>query len=80
MRFVNCRVIYSILFYILLVVLLFVAKPSLIFNDAGNIKQFGIDGSRNSRKTLFSFGVFTVSLALLSFYLFALVDVFVKTK
>ena len=69
------RVVYSILFYILLLVLIVLIRPSIMFNEHGNIKPFGI----GEDKTMFSFGVFTVVLAILSFYVFCLIDlVFTK--
>ena len=66
------RIVYSILFYVLLIVLIALAKPSLMFESDGNLKQFGI--SNDGHKTLFSFGVFTVVLAIVSFYIFCLID------
>lgn len=67
---VNARVIYSVLFYILLIVLIIIAKPSVMFEIDGTIKPFGIGDD----KTMFSLGVFTVVLAILSFYVFCLID------
>jgi hypothetical protein len=66
---------YSIFFYVLILLLLFVAKPPIVFDKDGYFKDFGIGGTNN---TLFSFGVFTVALAVLSFYIFAIIDVFMK--
>lgn len=72
---ISSRVVYSILFYILLLILIVLIRPSIMFNQNGNIKPFGI----GEEKTLFSFGVFTVILAILSFYVFCLIDlVFTK--
>lgn len=67
----NLRVLYSIIFYVLIIVLLYVAKPPLIFNEDGNLKHFGLGQS----DTMFSFGVFTVVVAFLSFYIFAIIDI-----
>jgi len=71
MRFINHRVLYSVAFYVLTIMLVFISKPRLIFDENEIIKPFGI----GHNKTLFSFGVFTVSLALISFYVFAIIDV-----
>ena len=71
MRFINHRVLYSVAFYVLTIMLVFISKPRLIFDENERIKLFGI----GYNKTLFSFGVFTVSLALISFYVFAIIDV-----
>jgi len=70
MNFVNKRVLYSILFYILIVMLIFVAKPPLMFDNRGQFKNFGF----GSNKTLFSFGVLITAIALVSFYVFAVID------
>ena len=65
------RVIYSILFYALSMALIIVSRPKLIFDErSGDPLPFGI----GEGKTLFSLGVVTVALALLAFYLFALID------
>jgi hypothetical protein len=68
--FLNARIIYSVLFYVLLIVLIIIAKPSVMFESNGSIKRFGI----GEEKTMFSLGVFTVVLAILSFYIFCLID------
>jgi hypothetical protein len=70
MNFVNQRTIYSGVFYLLVVALIFVAKPPLMFDRDGEFKNFGI----GSQKTLFSFGVLVVTIAMLSFYVFAMID------
>lgn len=69
------RVVYSIIFYLLVVLLVFVAKPSIMF-DNGNIKPFGI----GDNKTIVSVGVLSVALAIVSFYLFAVIDIVFKNK
>ena len=67
---INTRIIYSILFYVLLMVLIILAKPSVMFDNDGNIKIFGT----GSDKTMFSFGVFSVIIAIISFYIFSMID------
>jgi len=71
MRLLNHRVLYSIAFYVLVIVLFVVSKPAVIFDQEGNIKPFGIGES----KTIFSLGVFVVALAIISFYVFAIIDI-----
>lgn len=66
----NHRVFYSIAFYVLVIVLIVVSKPKLAFDSQGNIRQFGVGQS----KTIFSLGVFVVALAIISFYVFAVID------
>lgn len=72
----NSRVLYSVIFFVLLLVLLFISKPSIMFEENGDIKNFGMGHD----KTLFSFGIFTIVLAILSFYLFTLLDIVFKNK
>lgn len=71
MNYLNLRIVHSILFYVLLMILLFIAKPSVMFEKSGEIKQFGIGYD----KTMFSFGVFTVVIAIFSFYIFCVIDI-----
>jgi hypothetical protein len=71
MKLLNHRVLYSILFYVLIICLVIVAKPPYIFDIDGSVKPFGL-GEKN---TIFSLGVFVVTLAIISFYLFAVIDV-----
>jgi len=75
-NYINTRIIYSILFYILLIILIILAKPSLMFDDNGLIKQFGI----GENKTMFSLGVFTVVLSVISFYIFCIIDIIFANK
>lgn len=70
-QFINSRVIYAILFYILLLLLFVSIKPTLIFNQDGSLKTFGLE----DEETLFSLGIFTVIIAILSFYTFCLIDI-----
>jgi hypothetical protein len=71
---INSRVVYSLMFFLLLMVLIVVSKPSMIFNREGSLKQFGI----GEEKTMFSLGVLTVVLAILSFYTFCIIDIVFK--
>ena len=70
----NPRLLYAIVFFVLLIALIFTAKPTLIFNPDGSLKPYGI----GEEKTMFSFGVFTVVLAILSFYFFCVIDLIFK--
>lgn len=70
MVFVNSRIVYALLFYILLIILVIVSKPSVMFEKDGSIRPFGV----GEEKTMFSLGVFSIVFAILSFYIFCLVD------
>jgi hypothetical protein len=71
----NTRLLYATVFFILIVMLIYTSKPSLVFDTNGNIRAFGIGDD----KTMFSFGVFTIVLAILSFYFFCVIDVIFKS-
>lgn len=72
---INSRIIYSIIFYVLLMILISIARPSVMFEKNGKLKSFGVGYD----KTMFSFGVFAVVLAVISFYIFCIIDlVFIK--
>jgi len=76
MAFVNSRIVYATLFYVLLVILIVLAKPSIIFDKDGSIKPFGV----GEDKTMFSLGVFSIVLAIVSYYIFCLVDMIFAKK
>lgn len=65
----SSRVVYSVLFYILLIVLIILAKPSIMFKNK-ELKPFGV----GEDKTMFSLGVASVVLAIVSFYVFCIID------
>lgn len=67
---VNARILYSALFLCLSMFLVFLVKPELIFDQNEEIKPFGL----KKHETLFSLGVFTTLVAILSFYFFAIID------
>lgn len=71
MNWVNPRVVYSIVFYGLLMILIVVARPKTIFELDGQLRPFGV----GEDKTLFSMGVFAVVVAVLSFYTFCVIDI-----
>lgn len=76
MKILNSRVVYSLLFYLLAVLLLIVSKPSLMFSENGNIRPFGVGD--DNHQTLFSFGVFVMVIAIISFYIFSVIDIVFK--
>ena len=67
---VNDRVLYSILFYVLVLILILLVKPSAMFDEKSNLKPFGV----GQNKTILSLGVVTVALAIVSYYLFCVID------
>lgn len=76
MNWVSTRVVYSVVFYILVMMLIIVSKPSVIFERDGSIKPFGV----GIDKTMFSMGVFAVVGAIISFYMFCIIDLIFVDK
>lgn len=64
------RILYAILFYILLLTIIYLKKPSMVFNHDGSFKSFGLSND----DTLYSIGTLSVVLSIVSFYIFALID------
>jgi len=73
-HFLSSRVIYSVMFYTLLISIIFISKPATAFDPQGVIKPFGI----GQGKTVFSFGTIVTTLAIVVFYVFCLIDILVK--
>lgn len=76
LSFINHRTIYSILFYVLIIVLFIISKPPFVFTNDGQIKTFGI----GQHKSIFSLGVWSVVLAFISYYVFAIIDLLFMHK
>lgn len=64
------RVTYSVLFYILVMVLVYIARPSFAFDHNGKAKSFGLDDMH----TIYPLGVLSVVAAIKCFYMFAILD------
>jgi hypothetical protein len=64
------RVVYSVLFYILLMTLVIVSKPRMLFDPNGSVRVFGV----GKKHTVFPLGVVAVVAAVLSMYTFSLID------
>lgn len=73
---IHSRVIYSILFYILVIMLILIAKPRLVFDDQGELRHFGV----GTNHTILPLGVCVVILALLSYYIFGIIDLIFMQK
>jgi hypothetical protein len=79
MKFINSRVIYTLVFYLMAIALVVVAKPGLMFTNDGDVRLFGVGpGREESPRTVFSFGVFVLVLAIVSFYMFSVIDIVFK--
>ena len=74
-HFLSSRVIYSILFYVLVSCLLFMTKPVVSFDPVGGIKPFGLGVG----KTVFSLGAIVSVLSVVCFYVFCLIDMITRS-
>lgn len=64
-NFINARFGYSLIVYIIIVTIVFIAKPSVIFKDEYTLLPFGTGNT----STIVSLGVVITLAALFSFYL-----------
>jgi hypothetical protein len=70
-QLINHRSVYSVLFYVLLIALIIVIKPSWLFYEDGQVRDFGL----GTKQTVFSLGVIVVALAIVAYYIFAVIDI-----
>lgn len=58
----------AIVIFVVLEIILYIAKPRLMFDDRGNYKPFGIGYNRQLKKqTLFTFANVTILLSCLTY-------------
>jgi hypothetical protein len=67
----NSRISYSIIVFILSMIILFIVKPKLAFDQDGNIRKFGVQSKTD---TIYSIGVFSIVMSIIIFYMFCLID------
>lgn len=63
--------------YILIVLLIFTLKPSMMFDMNGNIKQFGYESSSNSPISLLSAEIVLPILALMSYISYLIIELII---
>jgi hypothetical protein len=76
------RVVYSSLFFALTMALLAVSKPSALFASDGSVRPFGFakegeaeaEADDEAQGTVFPLGVVVVVAAVLSMYMFSMID------
>lgn len=64
------RAVYSALFFVLFMALVYVARPAFMFDDKNRPRPFGVEPG----STLFPLGVVTVVAAVASMFLFSIID------
>lgn len=70
MKYLSSRIFYAIFLYILVMTLIFLKKPTMFFDENGEIKNFGL----KKHETIYSIGVLTIVLAIICFYIFCVID------
>lgn len=66
----SARVLYSTLFFVLASLLVILSKPNFVFTPDGQLRAFGLGPGA----TVFPLGVLVAVMAMLSFYVFAVID------
>lgn len=66
------RVLYSAIFFVLVMALLIVSKPSAFFKDDGEVKGFGL--GRGGDATPLPLATVTVIVAVLAMFIFTMID------
>lgn len=75
------RLVYSVLFFVLLITLIMTAKPRVLFDEVtGAARPFGVQGGAATNEagpacTIFPLGVVVAVTAVLSTFVFTLIDV-----
>jgi hypothetical protein len=68
---VNRRIMYSAMFFTLAMLIVLISRPIPVFDEHGAPQRFGL----GPHKTPFALGVVTVLIAVISFYVFMLIDI-----
>lgn len=66
----NRRLFISSAFFVLTMLLVGTTRPSFLFNKDDTIKEFGLEDNQ----TIYSLGVLVVTLCILIFYIFSMID------
>lgn len=64
------RIISSAVVLILVMIMIHINKPTLFYNHDNSIKQFGT----GKEESIYSLGVFVSFIAIISFYIFSMID------
>ena len=65
------RISYSVLVFVLSMILVFLIKPGIAFDHEGQLRKFGV---HENGSTIYSVGVLTSCLAIVTFYIFCVID------
>lgn len=76
MQYLSSRLFFAVVIYVALMLTVFYKKPEPIFDSEGKMVPFGL----RQNQTLFSFGVFTASIAIIIYLFFTFIDLFFLGK
>lgn len=66
------RIFNAIFIFFVFISIIIIIKPSFIFKKNGEMKQFGVNSEKE--QTVFHFGVVTIAIAILSFWIVSVKD------
>jgi hypothetical protein len=69
---------YSILIYIIFIIIFLFIKPKICFNEDGSPKDFGVSNEQN--KTIFPFWVFCILIGIFSYYIVLFISLLKNKK
>lgn len=68
--FISSRIIYATFFYIFVISIIILKQPDQFFDENGNILSFGT----RDNQSIFSLNYLSCILAIVSYYIFAVID------
>ena len=76
MQYLSSRLFFAVVLYVAIMLTVFYKKPQPIFDDDGKMVPFGL----RHNQTIYSFGIFTASVAISIYLFFTLIDLFFQGK
>jgi hypothetical protein len=71
MNITNHKIQLSIILYVFTIATIWVIKPSILFNENGDLKEFGIN---RYNKTILPFWIVVILSSILSYFIFTLIE------
>lgn len=79
-QLIQSRVLWSCTFFVLAFLTVAIARPSFAFDESGRrLRPFGVSEGKDD-KTALSLGVVCTLLSVVSFYMFAIIDMLMQTR
>ena len=71
MNISNHKIQLSIILYIFTIVTIWVVKPTILFNENGELKEFGVN---RYNKTVLPFWIVVILVSILSYFILTLIE------